>query len=427
VRGRDLVLATSLGAGALACGTAPGFAAAPLAKPPEMPTDQAKCKIAANQENPLVTEWPASEKANLEARLKEGSLVVAYGGCTLKLLSRCKARGSYRWRRTTTTTDTVEIHNADELYAKLPLGAVSLEGELERSGRLAVQTTVSGQFQLQDFDPNLPRGECEGATHVLGALSVGAFKLRSGGAAKVGAKASVKGIGSGGGTSSAEETLVREAGEANRCGEGDDGQPHFQCSSPIQMFLQPLPSTIADRGPEGTIKAKFLPVRGAEKWEVTVGDRTLCQTPCERWVDPAMPYTLKYDPGFFQRNEYIQVPDLRDHVAKRKVDIKAQPRSMAEFVGGIVATTFGGLAVATGTALTAAGCGKGGGACTGGLITLPLGAALTALGIYWIVDSAPTVQITPQGVETPQPAPANWTAPASSAPASTAPRSLEIL
>src|SRR6185295_15203925 len=100
------------------------------------------------------TEWPASEKANLEARLREGAVVVSYSGCTLRMLPRCRARGGYQWRRTTTSTDVVEIRNSDELFAKMPVGAVSLEGELQRSGRLAVQTTVSGQLQSSGFDAN---------------------------------------------------------------------------------------------------------------------------------------------------------------------------------------------------------------------------------------------------------------------------------
>src|SRR5258706_15555788 len=176
---------------AASCGS-PGFVA-PLAHAPETPGDQTRCKLAANQENPLVTEWPASEKANLEARLREGSVVVSYSGCSLRMLPRCHVRGNYQWRRTTMSTDVIEIRNADELFAKLPIGAVSLEGELQRSGRLAVQTSVAGQMQLASFDPGgIPKGaECEGATHVIGALSIGAFKLRSGGSAHAGGQASL--------------------------------------------------------------------------------------------------------------------------------------------------------------------------------------------------------------------------------------------
>src|SRR5438309_1130618 len=154
---RFVVSAMATVASVVSCGS-PGFVA-PLARAPETPGDQPRCRIAANQENPLVTEWPASEKANLEARLREGSVVVSYSGCALRMLPRCHARGDYQWRRTTTSTDVVEIRNSDELYAKMPVGAVSLEGELQRSGRLAVQTTVSGQLQISGFDAaSMPSG-----------------------------------------------------------------------------------------------------------------------------------------------------------------------------------------------------------------------------------------------------------------------------
>ena len=84
-----------------------------------------------------------------------------------------------------------------------------------------------------------------------------------------------------------------------------------------------------------------------------VGDRPLCKTPCERWLDPAIPYTLKYNPGFFQRNQFIDVPDLRAHQATERVEVRAEPRNMGEFVSGIMLTSLGGIAVLAGTALSA--------------------------------------------------------------------------
>jgi hypothetical protein len=386
----------------VACGP-PGLVA-PLAQAPEMPGDQARCRIAANQENPLVTEWPASEKANLEARLGEGSVVVAYSGCTLRMLPRCKVGGGYHWKRTTIATDTIEIHNADELYAKLPIGAASLEGELQRSGRLAVQTSVAGQFQLDGFDPmRIPKGsECEGATHVLGALSVGAFKLRSGGAAKLAAQGSFAGVASARGGSDSEETIMREAGSPTKCEAASEAAPDPDCASPIQMFLQSLPTSVVDRGPIGTVKVKFLPVHADQEWNVVVGDRTICKTPCERWVDPAMPYSLKYDPGLFQKNEYLEVPDLRAQAGAERLLVRAEPQNMGEFVGGVLITTFGGMATIAGTALTAVGCSGGGpGLCTAGLVTLPAGLLGLVPGIWLIVDSKGVVHVTPMPAEAP--------------------------
>jgi hypothetical protein len=389
-------LAAALVAATLTSCGGPGFVA-PLARAPETPGDQTRCKLAANQENPLVTEWPATEKANLEARLRQGSVIVSYSGCTLRMLARCRVPGDYVWRRTTTATDVIEIRNADELYAKMPLGAVSLEGELTRSGRLAVQTTASGQLQLANFDPaHFPKvPECEGATHVVGALSVGAFKLRSGGAAHAGGHATVAAVGSARGASDSEETIVREAGAPNRCELSTDAAPHAECASPLQMFLQPLPASVVDRGPTGTVKVKFLPVRADQEWEVMVGDKALCMTPCERWVDPSIPYTLKYDPGLFHRNQYLDVPDLSLHQQYERMEVRAQSQNTGEFVTGILTTTLGGMAVVTGTALTAVGCSKGTGMCTAGLITLPIGILALVPGIWMILDSKGTVRITP--------------------------------
>ena len=388
--------------GALALGCSPFSSMSttgPAVSVPQQSDGLAKCRIAANHESPLVTEWPASEKANLEARLREGTVVVSYSGCEMRLLSQCRVPGSYGWRRTTTSTDVVEIRNADDLYAKLPLGAVSLEGELERTGRLAVQTTVAGQLQLMDFDPNLAARDpaCVGATHVVSALSVGAFKLRSGGSFKARGTADVQTIGTVGGSSDGEESLVREAGVPARCEESTESSAHYECSSPIQVFLRPLPVTLRDRGGPGMVKVRFLPVDANRKWEVMVGDRTLCTTPCEKWVDPAMPFSFKHDPGFWQRNSIIDVPDLRERAKTDRVEVKAEPTNTAQLVGGILVTTFSGIAVVTGTVLTSVGCPnpEGGGTCAAGLITLPIGLAGLVPGIWMISASSPTVEVRP--------------------------------
>jgi len=365
---------------------------------PSTPGEGTRCQLAANQDNPLVTEWPASEKANLEARLASGAVVVAYSGCSLRLLPACHAPGTYSWRRTTAATDVIEIHNADELYAKLPLGAVSLEGELEQRGRLAVQTTVSGQMQLSGFDANaLPKDACQGATHVLSALSIGAFKLRAGGERNGQGKVDVQGIGTAKGSSERDESVLREAGVPERCNAASAELPDPACASPIQLFLQALPRDVVDRGPVGTVKVRFWPVDPAQQWDVVVGDREICKTPCERWLDPGMPYSLKHDPGFWQRNQFVELPDLRQYAALERMDVRVIPRAMGEFAVGVVATSLGGAAAATGVVLTAAGCGKGGGVCNAGLINLPIGAAVTTAGIWMMVDSSGHINVTPSG------------------------------
>jgi hypothetical protein len=161
--------------------------------------------------------------------------------------------------------------------------------------------------------------------------------------------------------------------------------------------LQPLPANIVDRGPVGTVKVRFWPVRPSEDWDVVVGDRQICKTPCERWVDPAMPFSLKHDPGFWQKNQFVELPDLRKYAQLERMDVNVIPRATGEFAVGIVATSLGGAALATGVVLTSAGCGSGGAMCKAGLINMPIGALVTAGGIWMIVDSSGQINVTPSG------------------------------
>jgi hypothetical protein len=205
--------------------------------------------VAPSASSPLVTEWPASEKAHLESLSAGSAVAVEYSGCELHIVDACKPAGRYAWRRTTLATDTVEVTSTDELWAKLPLGAASLEGELGRSGRLAVQTTVAGQLSLEGLDASaMASGAgCARVTHVVTGISVGAFSLYSGGSATGGGAVGVAGIGAGARQSVAER-VVRSAGDPKRCAESEQSAPHPQCASPIQVFLQP----VAAQGREAT-------------------------------------------------------------------------------------------------------------------------------------------------------------------------------
>src|SRR5512138_1006253 len=173
-------LALVLAAAALAGCAGPRYAGPAI---PELAGREGRCRVGGGRSNPLVTEWPASEKANLEAQLATGAVAVEYTGCSMRVLAQCRLPGGYGWQRTTPSSDTIEIEDEDQLYAKLPLGAVSLEGELKRTGKLTVYTHVAGQLRVSGVVPEqVPlHGECARATHVVSALAVGAFSLSGSG------------------------------------------------------------------------------------------------------------------------------------------------------------------------------------------------------------------------------------------------------
>jgi hypothetical protein len=222
------------------------FASACAASPrPAMPNDGhdssplMKCSIAASHSEPLVTEWPASSKARLEALLTEGAVAVAYSGCELRIIDACRPKGAYKWSRTTLSTDTTEIRSEDDLYTKLPLGAATLEGELRRAGSLSVRTTVAGQMKLVGADDANATGSCAEVTHVVTAVSIGAFELRGGAALGAGGGVSL-GAAGGGAHATREETVMHSAGDPRSCDAATDESPSAACRSPIQVFLRPI-------------------------------------------------------------------------------------------------------------------------------------------------------------------------------------------
>jgi hypothetical protein len=222
------------------CGSAP-LAESVTPNEGHDPTPLARCRVAASQEQPLVTEWPASYKARLEALLLEGAVAVEYLGCELRIVDRCKVPGSYVWKKTTLSTDTTDIRNEDELYAKLPLGAAGLSADLKTAGTLHVQTTVAGQMRLEGkaVEDDFGGAECSQATHLVTALSIGAFKLIAGGEVSAGAGVDIGPVGAHG-SGSQSKSVLREAGDPDRCKDATASEPSAECRSPIQIFLTPI-------------------------------------------------------------------------------------------------------------------------------------------------------------------------------------------
>ncbi len=225
------------------------------------PSSAARCTVAATHSEPLVTEWSASSKARLESLLNEtvagtdsAAVAVQYTGCELKIIDGCRPHATYDWSRTTISRDAIEIHDANELYAKLPLGAAGLEAALTRSGRLTVQTTVAGQIKVDrtklDLEATSQDATCAAATHVIGSVTIGAFKMIAGGQAHASAGASFAGVGAGAANTRAER-LLKEAGSDADCAGTTKDTPHDGCRSPLQLFLVEIPNR--------TISSKFVP------------------------------------------------------------------------------------------------------------------------------------------------------------------------
>lgn len=380
----------------VACG---GASEMPRAQAPSAPDASMRCSLAARNESPLVTEWSSAEKANLQARLRSGALAVEFTGCNMRPILGCNLRGSYRWQRTTLSSDSIEIHNQDELFAKLPLGAISLEGELARSGRLAVRTSVSGQYVLDGSSAaDVPDyGDCQAATHLLVGLSIGSFKLHSGGTLQAGGSLGAGAYRAGAQTSSAE-SLLREAGDFDSCKASTDEQPELNCSSPIQAFLAPLPRFAKERG-SGTLRVTFTVGDSDRAWELRKDQQFVCRAPCTRWVNPSETYQLRTETGpDFQT---LDVPDLTRFKDSGTLEVRAYQRKQGKLFTGVALTgSGGGLAFMGGFLALFGGMADRSGLKVAGAVTAGVGGALIAPGIFLIVTSGSKTEVrTDRGIE----------------------------
>jgi hypothetical protein len=203
---------------------APGVKA-PSATSAAVPKDwKSKCGTL----RPLVVEWSAPERAALEAQARGGQLVVRYEGCELEVLRQCRAPAKFGYKYTSITPkeERVKMTSAEQLYASIPVYAARFEGKLARSGELSAEMTIVGEFGAEGEPPAIDQleGECAGATHVISALTVGAFSFFAGASSEVGVSASVAGFGGGAERASKDESLSRD-GDARACGASRRGDP----------------------------------------------------------------------------------------------------------------------------------------------------------------------------------------------------------
>lgn len=365
---------------------------APRAKAPSPSASEARCREAALRESPIITEWSAAEKASLQARLRDGGVAVEYTGCHMRPILGCQLRGTYVWQQTTLSTDTIDIRNEDELFAKLPLGAVGLEGELSRTGHLRVRTAVSGQYRLAGSAvADVPdHGECAQATHLLTGISIGSFKLQSGD--QIRASASIGGETVGAQTStSSSEAVMREAGDFASCAKATADEPNLGCSAPLQAFLEPLPRVSRRRGP-GTMQVSFEAGDSDVAWELRRDDKFVCRTPCERWLSPGEAYELRTESG--PPYTELEAPDLRGYVGEGHVQVIARDRQAGIAATGISLTASGGGLMFIGGFLGLFGSlADSTGLATGGAVTAGVGAAMIGPGIYLLVTSGARTEV----------------------------------
>jgi hypothetical protein len=207
----------------------------------------ARCAAGVTPSEPLVVDWSSAARAKLEALARRGVVAVRAQGCSLEVLGTCRAPGAYAWTTTTRKDDRVNIRDADELWANVPLGAGSLEGKLARSGELSVRMTIVGRWQAERTAIRVDEleGDCRDATHFVVAMTAGAFEFVAGEGSSVSAAVGAFGASAGGATATRTEVLARD-GDAARCGGQAGTTPPEGCGALVRIELVPVGQKAAE-------------------------------------------------------------------------------------------------------------------------------------------------------------------------------------
>ena len=227
----------------LACGP-PALPAGPKVKPPGGGEGgKYQCKNVTGASDPWLVEWDPAAKVRLHSSAAKGVLLVKYQGCSLEVLHGCEVKGSkYAFVETPRARQTEHIGNEAELFAKLPIGALNLAAEFHKGDRWSLDYVLVGtrNASLEELRREAIAGRCAGATHFVGGMAVGAYQLSAGAKRKVGAEASIKGVGGAGGKIGAEARRLRQDGQFEKCVKDGTDATDRGCQAIVKLYLQPL-------------------------------------------------------------------------------------------------------------------------------------------------------------------------------------------
>ncbi|MBC8071634.1 MAG: hypothetical protein IAG13_25130 [Deltaproteobacteria bacterium] len=219
-------------------------------------TGQSKCKVNASSNKPLVVEWAAADRTQVEAGARRGIVAVRYVGCEMELLPACVLPGSYGYIATSAKRENVKVISQDELYAQMPVGALKLEAKLEREGELNVEMMIVGRKDADktDFTTADLMGQCANATHVISGLTVGAFQFYAGRGLDAGAAVELGNAG-GGASTSRDRSLLSSDGDLAACtsATATDPMPPGQCAALLRVEVVPV-IPVANVAPGGTLQ-----------------------------------------------------------------------------------------------------------------------------------------------------------------------------
>jgi hypothetical protein len=185
----------------------------------------------------------------LVPRIKGGQGLIAVRYTTdgptaaLEVLPNCHISGSYKYAQYSMRQKTLRIESKDQLAASLPLSYAHFAAAVEQQTKLEIEYKSPGDYNAVMDQIALGEG-CEGATHVVEHVFVGAYVTHQMAAQKIQASGAAPGpIGpSASGGSSGLDEAKTSAGMFNACDQNSPEAPPLDCDEPLNLSLRAIGS-----------------------------------------------------------------------------------------------------------------------------------------------------------------------------------------
>jgi hypothetical protein len=287
---RWLVALSAAGALVAAC-----EAPSQSAHSPEHPTarNAEVCRRVEHFADPLIVDWRPEQRAELEALMQEGVVVVSYDCNVLRVLKDCKLQGTYGFAGMAPKEQVIQLRNEDEVRANMPASADALVKELAASAQKGVGLDVGlatiGRRATSRATAHRPelKGQCDGASHFVRRAVVGAFAMQGGTDPKPPAAAELFAArASGGGLRASEGDLA-----ACRSASPDATSAPAACSSIVRLELSAIDAPVgatselqSPKCPKGLVRAQqkcMLPMPYLD-YECAFDDSPTCAQECNK-------------------------------------------------------------------------------------------------------------------------------------------------
>lgn len=251
---------------------------------------------------PLVVDWSDEQRAALEASMARGVAVVRYGCEGVEVLRACHLPGEYGYSAVSLKERTIQMEDGAALRANFSANLPFIKGveaELAAGRTLQLATLLRGvrATTLAQASHDQLEGRCEGATHFVYDVSVGAFAMDT--LARGEGSAGVDLLGKGGSASGVSSKAVAQRdGDPEACRAtrpAGEVSPVSGCGAPLRVSLFALDAAKPTGEPDGTRRdartcpegfvwseAQCVARAQAESFLCEAGELSQCEAQCER-------------------------------------------------------------------------------------------------------------------------------------------------